>query len=175
MVANLASHVLGLAVRRVRQDWKERYGYEPLLAETFVEEAQHQGTCYRAANWEEVGRTQGRGRQDEAHEKSISVKRVFVYKLDRQARKQLCVATPESAAAKPRPKPRIGRSRVSGIAWTQYWAATDGDRTGFLSPPASADSGRSEPSKTKAAYRFSNHRDTEMEVRRRDYQSTQQR
>jgi hypothetical protein len=28
-VANLASPVLGLALRRVRADWQQRYGYEP--------------------------------------------------------------------------------------------------------------------------------------------------
>src|SRR5207249_5124033 len=106
-VANLASHVLGLAVRRLSQDWKERYGYEPLLVETFVEEAQHQGTCYRAANWQAVGRTQGRGRQDKSHQGSIAVKRVFVYKLDRRARKQLCLEVPETEVpVQPRPEPK---------------------------------------------------------------------
>jgi uncharacterized protein DUF4338/transposase-like protein/transposase Tn5 family protein len=179
-VANLASHVLGLAVRRVRQDWKERYGYEPLLVETFVEEAQHQGTCYRAANWKEVGRTQGRGRQDEAHQESISVKRVFVYKLDRQARKQLCIAMPETeASAEPRLEPqdwaeqefggtcldqRLGR-RLMVIA-----------RDFYAHPQAQIPEACQSRSKTKAAYRFFKHKDTEMDVLLEPhYQATQQR
>lgn len=179
-VPNLASHVLGLAVRRLQQDWKQRYGYEPLLVETFVEEAQHQGTCYRAANWKEVGRTQGRGRQDEAHRESISVKRVFVYKLDREARKQLCIAAPESEApAEPRPEPqdwaeqefggtcldrRLGR-RLMVIA-----------RDFYARPQAQIPEACQGRSKTKAAYRFFKHKDTGMEVLLEPhYQATQQR
>jgi len=64
-VPHLASHVLGQALRRVGRDWQERYGYAPYLVETFVDAAQA-GTCYRAANWIEVGPTAGRGRQDGA-------------------------------------------------------------------------------------------------------------
>ena len=66
-VPHLASHVLGQALRRVGRDWQERYGYAPYLVETFVE-AKQAGTCYRAANWQVVGQTQGRGRQDRRHQ-----------------------------------------------------------------------------------------------------------
>jgi len=62
-VKHLASHVLGQLARRIRGDWRDRYGREPWLMETCVE-ASHAGTCYRAANWIEVGMTAGRGRQD---------------------------------------------------------------------------------------------------------------
>ena len=34
--ANLASHVLGRALRRLPGDFRERYGYRPWLVETFV-------------------------------------------------------------------------------------------------------------------------------------------
>jgi hypothetical protein len=37
-VANLGSHVLALAARRVVVDWRRRYGYAPVLLETFVDE-----------------------------------------------------------------------------------------------------------------------------------------
>lgn len=59
-VPNLASHVLGKAVARVGQDWVERYGYEPALVETFVDERQFTGACYQAANWVHVGYSAGR-------------------------------------------------------------------------------------------------------------------
>src|SRR5437667_377512 len=62
-VPHLASHVLGLALRRLRSDWRGRYGDEPSLVETFIEARRFRGTCYRAANFTEVGQTQGRGRQ----------------------------------------------------------------------------------------------------------------
>lgn len=89
-VPHLASHVLGLALRRLQEDFRQRYGYEPLLVETFIEQQRFAGTCYRAANFIEVGRTQGRGRQDRSHRGGSSVKRVFVYALHKQARQRLC-------------------------------------------------------------------------------------
>src|SRR5207247_7822868 len=88
-VPNLASHVLGLALKRVGPDWQQRYGYEPVLVETFVEPERFAGTCYRAANWVRVGVTQGRGRQDAGHLSLLPVKQVLVYPLQRQARERL--------------------------------------------------------------------------------------
>ncbi|MGR9108175.1 MAG: Druantia anti-phage system protein DruA [Gammaproteobacteria bacterium] len=49
-VPHLASHLLGLAARRVAADFQARYGYTPLLLEIFVEEGRFAGTCYLAAN-----------------------------------------------------------------------------------------------------------------------------
>src|SRR5688572_2447811 len=103
-VPHLASHVLGLALDRLQEDWKARYGYELLMAETFVDSQRYRGTCYRAANWIEVGQTRGRGRQDVNHSQPSSVKRIFVYPLDAQAKPRLCAAevqpeqTPERQA-----------------------------------------------------------------------------
>ncbi len=59
-VPNLASHVLGLASRRLPADWETRYGVRPLLLETFVDPTRFSGHCYRAANWIDVGTTSGR-------------------------------------------------------------------------------------------------------------------
>lgn len=52
---NLASRVLGEAVRFLPEQWQRRHGYTPLLAETFVDPAHFAGTCYRAAGWEQAG------------------------------------------------------------------------------------------------------------------------
>ena len=52
--------MLGAVTRRLRADWRERYAYEPLLAETFIDPRRFEGTCYRAANWKAVGQTAGR-------------------------------------------------------------------------------------------------------------------
>lgn len=57
---NLASHVLGLVLARLGDDWDARYGYRPVLAETFVDTARFTGTCYRAANWITIGKSSGR-------------------------------------------------------------------------------------------------------------------
>src|SRR5436309_8191234 len=63
-VPHLASHVLGLAMRRLRADWKGLYGYEPLLVETFVEGERFEGPGYRAAKGVELGPWEVRGMQD---------------------------------------------------------------------------------------------------------------
>lgn len=63
-VPHLASHVLGMAARTVARDWSARYGYTPVLLESFVDESTYAGTCYQAANWQRLGETAGRGRQD---------------------------------------------------------------------------------------------------------------
>ena len=89
-VPNLASHVLSLATRRIVKDWTERYALAPVLLETFVERERFSGICYRAANWQPVGMTQGRGRQDRERNRSLPVKDIYVYPLRQDARKTLC-------------------------------------------------------------------------------------
>jgi hypothetical protein len=85
-VPHLASHVLGKALRRLPGDWQARYGITPVLAETFTDPARHQGTCYRAANWQKVGRTEGRGRQDRDRKATRTVKEVWLQPLARNWR-----------------------------------------------------------------------------------------
>ena len=79
--AGLASHVLGLVSRRIDADWRVKYGHGLAWLETFVELGRYTGGCYRAANWREVGPTQGRGRQDRRHEQAAPPKLVFLYSL----------------------------------------------------------------------------------------------
>ncbi len=93
-VKNLASHVLGLVSQRLSTDWFARYGVRPALLETFVDTARYAGTCYRAANWVELGLTQGRGRQDAAGTGQIGRKQVLVYPLARNWRKILTAPLP---------------------------------------------------------------------------------
>ena len=68
---NLASKLLAMAARRVAEDWENRYGYRPVLMETFVETPRFAGTCYRAANWTPVGQTRGRGKLDTRHQTTL--------------------------------------------------------------------------------------------------------
>jgi len=90
-VPHLASHVLGLSIRRLPQDWQQRYGFRPVLLETYVERERFKGTCYRAANWHWVGTTGGRGRQDRDRTQAGAVKEVYVYPLQADARQVLGV------------------------------------------------------------------------------------
>ena len=93
-VPHLASHVLGQLSRRVRDDWHCRWGYKPVLLETFIDPA-HRGTCYHAAGWEAVGETSGRGLQLRGHSYSTNRKRVLVRPLVRDFRKRLLTPTEE--------------------------------------------------------------------------------
>jgi hypothetical protein len=51
------------------------------LAETFVDQERHQGTCYRAANWLALGLTTGRTRRDQQRTVSVPKKIVLVLPL----------------------------------------------------------------------------------------------
>ncbi len=87
---NLATATLARALRRLPEDWQTQYGVTPLMVETFVDAQQYTGTCYRAANWVELGQTSGRGRDDRQHRRhGARPKRVFVYLLQRDARARL--------------------------------------------------------------------------------------
>jgi hypothetical protein len=90
-IRNLASSALALAARSLPDDWQMNYGIRPVLLETLVDPARFGGTCYRAANWIEAGRTSGRGRQDRGHQRhDASPKMLFLFPLARDARSCLC-------------------------------------------------------------------------------------
>jgi hypothetical protein len=85
-VKNLASHVLSLALSRLPDDWEERYRIRPVLVETFVDPDRFAGTCYKAANWIDVGQTAGR--------RDGKPKRIFLYPLCRDWREILNTEPP---------------------------------------------------------------------------------
>jgi len=80
-VSHLSSHVLGAVARRISADWQLKYGHGLDWLETFVEQERFAGSCYRAANWQWVGRTAGRSRQDRDHSQRVPVKDVYLYRL----------------------------------------------------------------------------------------------
>jgi len=86
---NLASRTLGMCMRHFPEDFSARYGYEPWLVETFVDPSQFLGTCFRAANWQLVGQTQGRGRQDRERRRAETVKDIYVYCLAKDLRQRM--------------------------------------------------------------------------------------
>jgi len=83
-VKHLASSLLGAVARRIEADWCQRYGHGVDWLETFVDRERFRGSCYRAANWECVGQTQGRSRQDRDHQLRVPVKDVYLYDLQRR-------------------------------------------------------------------------------------------
>jgi hypothetical protein len=87
---NLASRILALTSRRLTEDWHTRYAYRPVLLETFVEKLRFAGTCYKAANWQYLGDTQGRGKLDTLHRNAQPIKSIWIYPLARNFRQHLC-------------------------------------------------------------------------------------
>ncbi len=78
---NLASKILALTARKLPDDFENRYKIRPVMLETFVEADQFAGTCYKAANWNFVGKTKGRGKLGPSGKKSVPIKDIWVYPL----------------------------------------------------------------------------------------------
>ena len=88
-VPHLASHALSLVTRRIADDWTRVHGYRPALIETFVDPSRFSGACYQAANWQYLGQTQGRGRNDRFNEYRETKKDIYVYPLQADWRASL--------------------------------------------------------------------------------------
>ncbi|MBM4318900.1 MAG: DUF4338 domain-containing protein [Deltaproteobacteria bacterium] len=93
-VPHLASHLLGRMARMLPSEWERVYGHPVHFAETFVEPARFKGTCYRAANWVQLGQTTGRGKDDQAHRPNRPLKDVLGYPLTRGFRELLSEVAP---------------------------------------------------------------------------------
>lgn len=93
-INHLASHVLGQVARRLKQDWYERWGYRPVLLETFVDPARFQGTCYRAAGWISLGETTGEGLSRPGRVYTTTPKLIYLRPLVKNFRVQLCSDSP---------------------------------------------------------------------------------
>ena len=98
---NLASWVLGGVVRRMASDFEARYGYRPWLLESFVDRRRHEGICFQAANWECVGPTKGRGRNDRAGSAGQSIKDIYVYPLVEDFRERMEISPEKGVYLRP--------------------------------------------------------------------------
>jgi len=159
-VPHLASHVLSRCLARLGEDWPERYGYAPVLAETFVDSGRFAGTSYRAANWVRVGQTAARATPYPNGKVAEGPKDIYVCPLGRQWKRVLCAAPEMPLGSAPRPE--------APADWTEAefgtvplfddrlkrrlctLAADFFAQPGALVPQACTGS----PAKTKAAYRF---------------------
>ena len=173
-VPNLASRVLALCAQRLPQDWQAAYGYAPVWLESYVDRARFAGTCYRAANWVCVGTTQGRGRQDRTHRQAVPVKAVYLYPLRREDRRPRC---PARAVAGPPARARVSapprRPGPQDWADEEFGAVALGDarlhqrlltlaRDFYTRPQANVPQACGARARTKAAYRFFEHKDVTM-------------
>jgi Domain of unknown function (DUF4338) len=88
-VPHLASHILGRMAKLVPADWQRLYAHPIYWLETFIDTSRFRGTCYRAANWLEIGTTQGRGHRAPTLEQTRSVKKMLGLPLHRKFREIL--------------------------------------------------------------------------------------
>ena len=113
-VPHLASHALSLATRQIGDDWLRAFGYRPVLIETFVDPTIFAGTCYRAANWQFLGLTQGRGRLAPDHHCHTTKKEIFVYPLQSDWQQQL-TGTPRAVELQKRYRNDLQASHTRSI------------------------------------------------------------
>jgi hypothetical protein len=88
-VNQLASHILGRMARRISADWERVYAHPIYMLETFVDPGRFRGTCYRAANWVLLGRTTGRGKDDQTKRPNRPIKEILGLPLHRRFREWL--------------------------------------------------------------------------------------
>ncbi|MGI9303145.1 MAG: IS4 family transposase [Gammaproteobacteria bacterium] len=162
-VANLASYVLGCVARQLPRDWEARYGVAPVLMETFVDPRRFDGTCYRAANWVEVGTSAGR--------RDGIAKTLLLYPLHPQWRETLCAAAPI----------RLGEPARAQLPTPAAWSAAEFatlrvyderlKRRLFLiaedfynQPQANVPQACGSPARTRGTYRFLQNHKITMDV-----------
>ena len=172
-VQNLGSHVVAMVTKRLAIDWQQRYGYRPLLLETFVEEGRP-GTSYRAAGWKEIGKTSGRGRQDCERNHSLSLKKIFVFPLvdgwQRRLRRELplkgsCLKLPPPTGTRNATvwlETELGDADFGNTRLTARLITIAKD---FMTQPQASVAGCSDSNraKVKAAYRFFSNKAVTME------------
>jgi len=88
-VPHLASHILGRMAKIVPRDWQQMYAHPVYWLETFIDPARFKGTCYRAANWQCLGTTTGRGHNAHTKKRTQPVKELFGLPLTPRFRKLL--------------------------------------------------------------------------------------
>ena len=85
----LASRLLSLNIKMIKEDWPAIYHHPIYLLETFVERDRFIGTCYKAANWIYVGETKGTSKKGHDHMFHGKIKDVYLYPLRKDFRKKL--------------------------------------------------------------------------------------
>ena len=87
----LASWLPGRTARIISQDRMTCCRHPVRFLETFVDTERYAGTCYYAANWKFLGKTTGRGKDDQTNLPNRSIKDVLGYPLSKNFRSYLGV------------------------------------------------------------------------------------
>ena len=90
----IATCAIGMALRQIRQDWHGKYPHLPDVqaSVSWADDEHHEGTIYRAANFEEVGKSGGalhgnasrpNGGRDQLNQDYRHTKTAFIYRYRR--------------------------------------------------------------------------------------------
>ena len=92
---NLATRALGLALRQLPDHFEKKYGYRPILAESFSDPQHHEGTIYKASNWIALGFSKGyRRHKSDFYTDEKNPKKYWVYPLQKNAQQLLSNPSP---------------------------------------------------------------------------------
>jgi hypothetical protein len=155
---------------RLADDWLERYGYAPVLAETFVDPRRFTGACYRAANWRWVGQTVARATAYPNGKVADGPKDIYLYPIRRNWKRVLCAEPSVALCSMARPEAPADWTEEE-FGTVQFFderlkqrlftlAADFFSQPGELVPQVSNGSA----AKTKAAYRFFNNGNVDMQT-----------
>ena len=78
-IENLASRSFRLLISRLAIDWYDRFKYQPVLLETYVDPSKFNATIYKASNWSKIGKTSGNYSRDKSQ--NLLPKDVYIYPL----------------------------------------------------------------------------------------------
>jgi hypothetical protein len=88
-VPYLASHLLSRMAKVLPIDWQRIYNHPIYFLETFVDTEKFKGTSYQAGSWVFLGKTTGRGKNDNTRKPNRSIKAVWGYPLSKDFRNKL--------------------------------------------------------------------------------------
>ena len=169
-VPNLASHVLSRCLSRLGADWTERYGYAPVLVETFVDPSRFAATCYRAANWVRVGQTVARSTAYQNGKVAQGRKEIYGYPISGNWKQVLCAEPKISLCSRPQPD-ALADWTEEEFARVQFFDERLKQRlftlaADFFAQPGEliAQAANGSAAKTKAAYRFFHNSNVAMQT-----------
>jgi hypothetical protein len=167
-IPNLGSRILSLCIKRLADDWEQRYGYRPVLLETFVDPQRFAGSCYKAANWIFVGQTAAEKGRYQNGKVSKGKKNIYLYPMVAQWQSKLCTEPEIALGSTPRPmepsdwaEEEFGRVHLydERLKRRLFILAND-----FLAQPGVlvAQACNGSIAKAKAAYRFFDNKEINM-------------
>jgi hypothetical protein len=169
-VPNLVSHVLSVCMARLVEDWTVRYGYGPVLVETFVDPQRFSGASYRAANWHRVGQTVARPTAYSNGKVADGPKDIYLYPLKRNWKQLLCAAPSVALCSTPGPEAPVDWTEEE-FGTVQFFDERLKQRLFTLAEDFFAQPGELIPqtsngsaAKTKAAYRFFKNSNVDMQT-----------